>query len=771
MGSPPTVERLGRYRLLRRIGRGGMATVYHAVQEGPHGFENEVAVKLVHAELLAAYPHVLEMLVDEARIAARIRHPNVVRILDLVEEAERFYMVMDFVDGMSMRQVLDAARSVKGPIPLEPVLEVLSLACRGLQAAHEQGLPDGTPLGLVHRDVKPGNILVSIRGEVKVGDFGIALFGDRLAESTAHGQLKGTPAYMSPEQVMGETLDARSDVFSMGLTLYTLVTTKLAFTGTNPMKIAMKIASESLDPHADELDELLPGLGDVFAKATQKEPELRYQTAEELGDVLRDLYRSIEAPVSIAEMLAGAGWRPVNERGEPVVPDWPEPAEEDNEDEDTDPGLGDDDDVIGDGARPLSSPRVASIGPEAPTVDEEPPDEVEFLVEEPTTDGPLAEPAAAEPQVEVLEASAEPAPAPPPPPEDPEVTPPMAVRFDEDEPTVAGPDPQRAAEVEVILPGEGGFPGAPPPRPAGVPPHTGVAPPPPGPVPLGTQQRPPPGMAPPPRGVPPHTGVPPGMAPPGGPHPGASGPWRPPPQAPYPGQPRPGEQTMHPPPSAPQPRMQPVRDYRGRVVRKKAPSAKSLQVSQLEKLGVAVAFFLLVATVLAIVLVQLKADPAVDPRFVEGESELAPDAANSTAPAATATPAPKGSKAETSTAAAEPTPDATPAPTPAPTAKERKSRADAPRPTPSRIPVPDEVETPAARPVGKGTLTVNTYPYSQVYVNGASKGRTPLVSSPLKAGSYTVKLVFPTLDGEEIVETIEVKPGEETRLVHRLSGD
>ncbi|HCP47739.1 MAG TPA: serine/threonine protein kinase, partial [Deltaproteobacteria bacterium] len=185
-------RQLGRYRLLRRIGEGSMASVYRAVLEGPHGFENEVAIKLVHPELLAAYPKVVKMAVDEARIAARLHHPNIVRILDLVEEEGCFYMVMDYVDGVSMRVVLDAARELSAQPPLGPILEVLAAACDGLHAAHGLCRADGTRLNLVHRDVKPDNIMVSMDGEVKVGDFGIATFVDRVADATAQGQLKGT---------------------------------------------------------------------------------------------------------------------------------------------------------------------------------------------------------------------------------------------------------------------------------------------------------------------------------------------------------------------------------------------------------------------------------------------------------------------------------------------------------------------------------------------------------------------------------------------------
>jgi len=310
MESQQAPERLGRYRILKEIGRGGMATVYHAVQEGPHGFENHVALKLIHEKLLAAYPRVVKMLVDEARVAARIHHPNVMRILDLVEQENRVYMVMDYVDGISMRGVLDHARETRTRPAIAPVLEVLADACSGIHAAHQLKAADGTYLNLVHRDMKPGNIMVSIEGHVKVGDFGIALFADRMADSTAQGQLKGTPAYMSPEQTLGGPLDARSDVFSMGLTLYTLSTTKLAFRAKKAMQIALKIARESLEPHAVELEGIVPGLGDILRKACARDPDDRFQDAVALGDALREVHGTLDEQLSISEMLKAAGWQP-----------------------------------------------------------------------------------------------------------------------------------------------------------------------------------------------------------------------------------------------------------------------------------------------------------------------------------------------------------------------------------------------------------------------------------------------------------------------------
>lgn len=743
-----------------------MATVYQAVQEGPHGFENEVAIKLVHGDLIAAYPHILKMLVDEARIAARIKHPNVARILDLVEERERFYMVMDFVDGLSMRQVLDAARDTGGSIPLAPILEVLGLACRGLHAAHKQTLPDGTSLGLVHRDVKPGNILVSIEGEVKVSDFGIALFGDRLAESTAHGQLKGTPAYMSPEQVMGEKLDPRSDIFSMGLTLYTLVTTKLAFTADSPMKIAVKIAKEPLDSHADELEELLPGLGDVLAKATNHDPDERYQTAAELGAALTALHRTFEHTTTIAEMLAAGGWRPASERGEPVAgaailtsPGVEYPVPDEEEEEETDPGL------ETDGDEPLDEPPAGDEPPggDEPTVGDELP-----VGDEPTAGAQLLggdEPTAGD---ELLPNDSEPTadhPGPvsapgvgdPADPFDPEATPPAP----DESATVVELFPA-APPVEVLLPGDSGFQPAPPaapPRPAA----PGTA------APTRPHVRPGPIPAPPRPGSAPRHRTP-GAPPPGGPQP-------------HPEHHR-AQQTIPPGAgaSASHRRVQPLRDYRGRVVRKPPPPPETTRVSGLEKLGVAAAFLMLAATVGTIVLVQLKADPPGDPRFVDGETVISDEQVEAAPPPVAVTPAavtpepspvdaPAGLVIEDETsgkaAAAAATPVAPPVatPTPRPSPTQRTGSKGTARAADS--PTPAEAATPAA--VVKGSITVNTYPWSQVYIDGKERGRTPIVGLALRAGEHTVRLVFPTRDNEEMTESVTVEPGKEAKVVHRLT--
>ena len=233
---------------------------------------------------------------------------------------------------------------------------------------------------------------------------------------------------------------------------------------------------------------------------------------------------------------------------------------------------------------------------------------------------------------------------------------------------------------------------------------------------------------------------------------------------------------MHPPGGAPRPRVQPIRDYRGRVVRKKMPSPEATRVGRLEKIGVAVAFVLLLATVVVIVALQFRPEPPADPRFVDGESTL-----NTGTTAATRTPVATPAPATTPPAgvvveeAAPPTPTATPAPAPtqtpppAPRPTERTSRAVA---TPARAPAPTPAPEPteaAPKTTGSGTLTVNTYPYSQVFIDGKSVGRTPLVGRSVRAGKHEVRLVFPTLGDEEVLETVFVETDKESKVVRRLT--
>jgi len=684
-----------------------MATVFAAVQEGPHGFENEVAIKLVHPHLLREHPHVVRMVVDEARVASRIRHPHVVRIMDLCEEPpDVLYIVMDYVDGVSMRQVLDTARAMKNRPPLAPVLEVLAAACDGLHAAHGATQPDGTPLNLVHRDVKPGNILVSSDGEVKVGDFGIAFFGDRLVESTAHGQMKGTPAYMSPEQVLGTPVDARSDIFSMGLTLYTLTTAKLAFGGESPMGMAMKIAHESLEPHAEELDEICLGLGDILRTACAKEPMARYPQAAAMGTELRALRDGLRGKATIAEMVVASGWRPRAADERPG-----EMASIDGKGTVVDVG------PIGRGPEIVTTPEETGAPPIEVTIAEDRPG----LEATEDTDSSGVRPAVEEPTTNEAPAPVEPELLPP----DPYARPVMpgrgAPRVE-----VTGSRPRVFADPAARPPPERppGRPPGPPPRPPGRPPPSGSVP------------RPP----------------------------GARGPGRPP----------------GPPPNPRRPPKVLERDYRGRVIQREPEAEESAGIGIVEKLGVAVAFVMVLVAVVVIVNRAPTPDPFAEdePAAVASPEEEEPveatpaDAAQAFADTAdSAVAAPEELPPEPPEARPEPTPEARPAPTPAPKVARPTPAPKVARPTPAPK-VARPTPTPAPVVSGTGLLTVNSYPWAEVHLDGRRIGNTPVIERTIDAGSHTVKLIFkePGLDGEvpeAIEKAIDVEGGEHEKVVHR----
>jgi hypothetical protein len=568
---------------------------------------------------------------------------------------------------------------------------------------------------------------------------------------------------MSPEQVMGEPLDCRSDVFSMGLALYTLATNKLAFNAESPMKIAIKIASDPMDDHAEELDELLPGLGDLLEKATHKEPELRYQTAREFGDALRDLHASLSSPPSIRDMLLTAGWRPTGELPPPDPNEFPRDLArqltDDEEEEDTDPGLEAEEPThqrtllevptdatsVADEVTATDVPAAAEgTGGHDETTADEATDAGELSAAPPET--PQARPGPDDvdpPEEETGEQSApeEPASAAP---FDPEATP-----IEDHAPTVAGPGPRAAPDL--ILPGDVGYTGAPP-----VPPRV--------PRPL------PPGMRPPPAPQPQH----PGMRPP--PPPRAPGPWPGPPPMGSPQ--RPVEQTLGAGGAQPRPRVQPVRDYRGRVVHKPPPPPEAGRAGNLEKLGVAAAFVLLLGAVAVIVVVQMLPVDVVDPRYVASDPELSdpplndPGEAPPEEPAAAATPdaEPPGGAVEEEEPDAEPN-ETTPAPAPA-TEAPREGRSKGTSVTAAaRAPTEGgEAEpTPKPKPRPRGTVTVNSYPWSQVFIDGRDRGRTPIVGLSIPAGPHTVRLVFPTRDNEELIEKIEVEAGREAKVVHRMT--
>jgi hypothetical protein len=213
---------VGRWEIIRRIGSGGMADVYLARARGEGGFEKQVAVKVMHPHL-ARNDRAVEHFLDEAKLAARISHPNVVQILDLGKIGDDHVIVMEYVDGVDLEKLLAAARASERPIPLAVGLGILCRICDGLDAAHRATSADGAPMNLVHRDVKSANVLVSRQGGVKVVDFGIAKAASQ-NHLTMAGETKGTPSMMAPEQRIGEVVDVRADVYSVGAVGFEIIT-------------------------------------------------------------------------------------------------------------------------------------------------------------------------------------------------------------------------------------------------------------------------------------------------------------------------------------------------------------------------------------------------------------------------------------------------------------------------------------------------------------------------------------------------------------------
>lgn len=213
---------VGKWEVVRRLGSGGMADVYLAQARGEAGFQKLVAIKIMHGHL-ARNQRAVEHFLDEARLAARVVHPNVVAIQDLGKIGNDYVIVMDYVEGVDLEKLLANARIAGRAVPVNVALGVLCRICDGLNAAHKAVQPDGTPIGIIHRDVKSANVLVSKQGGVKVVDFGIAKAATQ-SHMTVAGETKGTPSMMAPEQRVGEQVDVRADVYSTGAVAFEVLT-------------------------------------------------------------------------------------------------------------------------------------------------------------------------------------------------------------------------------------------------------------------------------------------------------------------------------------------------------------------------------------------------------------------------------------------------------------------------------------------------------------------------------------------------------------------
>jgi serine/threonine-protein kinase len=296
---PTHDEKLGRYVLRFALATGGMATVYLAVARGASGFGRAVALKRIHPHL-AAEREFVEMFLDEARIAARIRHPNVCTVEDFGEADGAHYMTMEYLAGESLSRVTRAL----GPMPPAVAARIIADACEGLHAAHELEGADGEPLHVVHRDISPQNLFVGYDGIVKVVDFGIAKAEHRVHE-TQVGMVKGKFAYMAPEQLRGEAIDRRADVWSLGVVLWELVSGRKLFRRDNQNETILAVTACHVPRLSETRRDVPAAFDEIVARALSPHRVDRFPTARAMARELGRLYAgglAVDVP-EISELM------------------------------------------------------------------------------------------------------------------------------------------------------------------------------------------------------------------------------------------------------------------------------------------------------------------------------------------------------------------------------------------------------------------------------------------------------------------------------------
>ena len=297
---PEGQHRFGRYRLLYRFAAGGMASLYLARLSGTDGFEKIVAIKVMHGHL-SRDRELAQMFVDEARLASRISHPNVVQILELGRFGGSHFIAMEYVDGESVLELLRRTRPT-----FEVAAHIVAEAAAGLHAAHELRDDAGRPLEVVHRDVSPDNILLSFDGAVKLTDFGVARARDRLCCTTAR-TIKGKLSYMSPEQASGAPIDRRSDIFSLGVVLYELTVGRRLFRRDGEAETLRAVERCAIPRPTEQVRDYPRALERILFGALQRDPARRLPTARALQEALEGFVHRAGRPVTraaLGEMLS-----------------------------------------------------------------------------------------------------------------------------------------------------------------------------------------------------------------------------------------------------------------------------------------------------------------------------------------------------------------------------------------------------------------------------------------------------------------------------------
>lgn len=301
LGMDGMPSRFGKYTLIRKLATGGMAELFLAIQKSVAGFEKLLVIKRILPSMNQDRAFI-EMLLHEARIAATLSHPNIVQIFDVGQHDNQYFIAMEHVHGEDLRSIVRQMKKKSVlEFPLEHALAIVLGMCAGLSYAHEKHELDGTALNIVHRDISPQNVVVTFTGDVKIVDFGIAKSDSRdrdAREQTKSGKLKGKVPYMSPEQARGESIDARSDVFSVGVMLFELTTGKRLFKGASEYETLRLICEREYPRPSDVRPDYPIDLEPIVMKALAKDANDRYQSAREMQADLEGFVRRHQIAVS-----------------------------------------------------------------------------------------------------------------------------------------------------------------------------------------------------------------------------------------------------------------------------------------------------------------------------------------------------------------------------------------------------------------------------------------------------------------------------------------
>lgn len=330
-----TARRVGRYELILPLGHGTMAGVHLARSVGDAGFERLVALKLLHRDLCADHD-LVERFLDEARVAAPLHHPNAAAVVDVGLDGAQPYMVMEYVEGDTLHAVQRTAISLGRGVPLGVALRVVLDALSGLDAAHALRTPDGDALGIIHRDVRPQNVLVGVDGVARLVDFGTARAATR-PRMTVIGEVRGDVSFMAPEQLRGRSYDRRADVFAMGVTLWETLALRRCFPERRGALLS-QLAGERHRPLREFAPHLPPVIDEVLGRALAPDPADRFEGAADFATALEDAFGAeVATQRELAQFMSSvasakverereavrASSKPLPDRAEVAAPELP----------------------------------------------------------------------------------------------------------------------------------------------------------------------------------------------------------------------------------------------------------------------------------------------------------------------------------------------------------------------------------------------------------------------------------------------------------------